>query len=80
MPRKRERLQAFWEGVQGLARFAGCQLCVIGWFSFGLSVVDICSGFTQAEPFRFAGYFLVPGWLLLRLGAGLFPFCRWRTG
>ena len=78
MPPETERFVAFWECLQGLAHFAGCQLSVIGWFSFGLSLIDISSGYTQAGPFCFAGYFLVPGWLLLRFGTGGFPFHRLR--
>ena len=64
---------AFWEGLRGLARFVGCQLCVIGWFSFSVSLIDLRGGFTDTEPFRFAGHLIVPGWLLMRFGAGLFP-------
>lgn len=53
------------------AAFLGYFLCGIGWLIF---VCNLAGG--NAEMYRLAGWFIVPGWLLLRFASGLFPFGR----
>jgi hypothetical protein len=65
--------------LQGLACGVGYVFTFIGWVLFTLGVVCLADAGPSPwieEPFRWASYWIVPGWLLLRLGNGLFPFSR----
>ena len=65
------------QALQIMARVAGYLLSFIGWVLFALGVFCLADAGPSPwieEPFRWGGYWIVPGWLLLRFGAGLFPF------
>jgi hypothetical protein len=48
----------------------------IGWYLFFVCVVNIRDIHPQDGSFQACGYWIVPGWLLLRFADGLFPFSR----
>jgi hypothetical protein len=57
----------------------GYSLSFVGWLLFFITLlVGASSRLTSddAQSFRYMGYFIVPGWLMLRFAAGLFPFGR----
>lgn len=56
-----------------IALFLGYFLYSVGWVLF---VTGICSLTRHQDFFQFCGCWIVPGWLLLRFSAGLFPFGR----
>jgi hypothetical protein len=74
------------------ALLIGHVLCIIGWTLFALCVVSTLdasqlrkgeSSFAGpsilrkiGDAFQITGYWLVPGWFLLRFADGLFPFSR----
>lgn len=64
------------DGLRWIACLFGYPLVIYGWFHFAINVSVLV--FTPyaglGDDFRSLSYFLIPGWLLLRLGAGLFPF------
>lgn len=60
--------------LRALARFAGYGLASFGWFAFVICVLQLSHLPAGSRAFRVCGDFIVPGWLLLRFGAGLFPF------
>jgi hypothetical protein len=65
--------------LRGLVRGVGYVLVCIGWILFALGVVFLFKiGNVRCieEPFRWASYWIVPGWLLLRFADGLFPFSK----
>ena len=68
------------EALQIIAPYVAYPLVTIGWFFFLLGVFFLLAApqhaQTDAQVFRYGGYLVVPGWLLLRFAAGLFPFGR----
>jgi hypothetical protein len=62
-------------GLRLLARLLGYLLAGFGWFLFAVAVIGMLTNDPPgAAFFRLIGFWVVPGWLLLRLAAGLFPF------
>jgi hypothetical protein len=58
-------------GTRVVGYFCACY----GWFIFVVATVSlILSKEGCGDVFRLAGVYIAPGWLLLRLSAGLFPF------
>lgn len=80
----------FWDVRPGLlgildclriaATMLGYPLAGFGWcvFLFALieSLTEVQGYRGGADTFAYCAYAIVPGWLLLRFGAGLFPFGR----
>ncbi len=65
--------------VRGAAHIIGCFLMYPGWAIFAIGVLYLAlEGPTTVSdaPFRVCTPLLLPGWLLLRFAAGLFPFSR----
>ena len=72
-------MQMLLQAVQIIARAIGYFVATIGWVLFGIGVYCLADAGPSpwiAEHFRQAGCWIVPGWLFLRFGAGLFPFGR----
>ena len=57
------------------AQVFGYILSIFGWFIFGIYCSDAKSE-AAGNCLIIASYFLAPVWLLLRFGAGLFPFSQ----
>ncbi len=73
----RQGLQGALRFFQGLAAVIGYPLASIGWLGFSIGLAAALP--TRLDPFdahflRVCGDAIVPGWLLLRFAAGLFPF------
>ncbi|MES2461494.1 MAG: hypothetical protein V4671_13000 [Armatimonadota bacterium] len=64
--------------LKGFAWMIGWVISLIGWLFFALVLYGVAEGM-PGDPGRgllFCAYWIVPGWLLLRFAAGLFPFGR----
>ena len=76
----------FHSALRRLALIIGCLLLVFGWSLFFFTLLCLYSTSTISNAtspnrdwtveFVFCGCLIVPGWLMLRLVAGLFPFGR----
>ncbi len=67
------------DALRLMAFFVGHLLSGIGWLLFGcIFFMGSMAGFRlpDGEIFHFVGFLIVPGWLLLRFAAGLWPFGR----
>ena len=67
--------------VRFIAEVAGGMLVMIGCYccAWGLIMLWVHRDGPDpalAEGIRYGGYFVAPGWLLLRFAAGLFPFSK----
>jgi hypothetical protein len=71
--------ETFLKASQRFARNIGYLLASIGWvwFSLGIFCLAVAGPSYWIDlPFRWGSWWIVPGWLLLRFAAGLFPFSR----
>jgi hypothetical protein len=72
------RLKTAFAAFQEFAPYIGYPLAAFGWFAYLLCFCELHDLGPKlgpgAEAFRMCGWCVVSGWLLIRFGAGLFPF------
>ena len=87
------QMQREFMALKVMASGLGYCLIISGWFIFAYCILGMLVGPSDHERatfsdqlahiFRICGWWIVPGWLLLRFAAGLFPFSkrlfRWKN-
>lgn len=64
------------KGLRWTALVLGYTLSFFGWFLLWMGVAMDGASQGRTACFDDAGFFIVPGWLLLRFAACLFPFSK----